>query len=957
MRFTRQFLLLTVLSCAQPMAAQQDRDALLPLLEKAASVQQFSRTFPQEKAYLHFDNTGYFTGETIWFKAYVTRTDTDSPTDLSGVLYVELLSPAGDVVERRKLELKDGQGRGDIRLDKILTSGFYEVRAYTRYMANWGTGACFSRVFPIFDEPRKAGDYSRATIDRPTRKHRVPSVREDAEAEPANKKNTEGPADGESPARPCGAYAMESRGVTLTLYPEGGNHVLGLEGKVAFRLTDEEGKPVTGTARLESEEGTVEKPEITVDSLGRGIFVYTPLDTPAELVLSRTNGRTLRFNLPVAEREGCALSVNTLAEDKIHVEAAVSPGLQGRMWGVTLQNGGTVVATHSFRTETTPQTFFFNRGDMPAGVSQITIFDGDGRIWAERQVFIPPRPAKEDSIRLRVETGQLRPCGKVKLTAEATPGCTFSFSARDIASSTGGCNGNIRTWMLLCSELRGYVHRPEYYFEADDAEHREAADLLMLTQGWRRYDWQVMAGEEPFKPEYPAEDGLYLDGRVFPAKRRQRTDGLHLTAYLYNRAGESLKGETRTDSAGHYAFSLPDCTGRWSLFLKAEGRKEKEDFRIGISRNFAPMPRTYDWAETRPEAESLHRRLRFGGFENTDTLAPPQEKRHILMPTVHVDERWVYENPRVAWETEAVGRRKAFLYYDCDAAVDWLSDRGEEIPTFQDWLKERNEYFVGETYMVHDETPEEHLEDEIKLMNPEYSPDNGGDDKRFKLLLGQMKIGSPVIDEQYHIYKDGLTYANRPIVWVIDNSYYSLTGVNYNHPPNPGVPEEVAGEGESLMGAGSTSSADYPTKPELRVSYCRTTTHRTAEMPLFLDEVKSVYVADDQSTWRQFIRFMNENIQMPVTVFVYTHHAFAGRVKGLRRTYFQGYNEPSTFEMNDYSVLPPMEDFRRTLYWNPDVTTDKDGKAVIEFYNNSTCREIQVSAEGITPDGRCIFNE
>ena len=92
-------LLFVLLFCAIFMAAQQDRDALLPLLEKAASVQQFSRTYPQEKAYLHFDNTGYFIGETIWFKAYVTRTDTDRPTDLSGVLYVELLSPAGDVVE------------------------------------------------------------------------------------------------------------------------------------------------------------------------------------------------------------------------------------------------------------------------------------------------------------------------------------------------------------------------------------------------------------------------------------------------------------------------------------------------------------------------------------------------------------------------------------------------------------------------------------------------------------------------------------------------------------------------------------------------------------------------------------------------------------------------------------------------------------------------------------------
>lgn len=143
----------------------------------------------------------------------------------------------------------------------------------------------------------------------------------------------------------------------------------------------------------------------------------------------------------------------------------------------------------------------------------------------------------------------------------------------------------------------------------------------------------------------------------------------------------------------------------------------------------------------------------------------------------------------------------------------------------------------------------------------------------------------------------------------------------------------------------------------MEVVWCNSHAHETVEMPLFLDEVKSVYVAEDQTTWRDFIRFRNENMQMPVTVFVYTHHSFFGHVNGLRRTYFQGYNVPSTFEMNDYSVLPPMEDFRRTLYWNPDVRTDENGEAIIEFYNNSSCREIRVSAEGIAPDGRCIINE
>ncbi len=34
--------------------------------------QTFANNFPREKAYLHFDNTSYYVGDTIWFKAYVT---------------------------------------------------------------------------------------------------------------------------------------------------------------------------------------------------------------------------------------------------------------------------------------------------------------------------------------------------------------------------------------------------------------------------------------------------------------------------------------------------------------------------------------------------------------------------------------------------------------------------------------------------------------------------------------------------------------------------------------------------------------------------------------------------------------------------------------------------------------------------------------------------------------------
>ena len=143
-------------------AQSEETERILSYIQKAMN---FNKVVPQEKVYLHFDNMGYFENETLWFKAYVTRTYDGHASDLSKVLYVELLNPSGDIVKTCKYPVDSlGVSHGDIRLDSLLTSGYYEVRAYTRYMTNWGTNAVFSRVFPIFKKPKKEGDYSDLTI-------------------------------------------------------------------------------------------------------------------------------------------------------------------------------------------------------------------------------------------------------------------------------------------------------------------------------------------------------------------------------------------------------------------------------------------------------------------------------------------------------------------------------------------------------------------------------------------------------------------------------------------------------------------------------------------------------------------------------------------------------------------------------------------------------------------------
>ena len=149
-------------------------------------------------------------GETMWFKAYVVHTDTRQQTDLSEVLYVELLNSVGDVIQTQKLHIKNGQADGCIKLKELFTSGFYEVRAYTRYMLNWDAAYVFSRTFPIFNAPTKEGDYSKRVIDKQEYRKRLPSNR--------ITENT------------------NEHQVNVRFYPEGGNLVKGIDSRIAFGM-------------------------------------------------------------------------------------------------------------------------------------------------------------------------------------------------------------------------------------------------------------------------------------------------------------------------------------------------------------------------------------------------------------------------------------------------------------------------------------------------------------------------------------------------------------------------------------------------------------------------------------------------------------------------------------------------------------------------------------------------
>ena len=864
-----------------PALRSRSTSSVLSYIQKAMN---FSKVLPQEKFYLHFDNMGYFENETLWFKAYVTRTDTGRPSDLSKVLYVELLNPSGDIVKTCKYPVDSlGVSHGDIKLDSLLTSGYYEVRAYTRYMTNWGTNAVFSRVFPVFKKPAKEGDYSDLTIRTMLYYARDPNSRVSDDSLYQK-------------AIDDGIYTRDLlKTISVKFYPEGGDLIAGKKCRVAVLAVDDNGHPHEGEGFVMNERGDV-LASVKTDTLGRGLFELVP-DTGKLTFQIRNLKKLNRKNLPtrngvqfrplpVAKEEGCALHVDAVSEQML-ATLQCTDGICGSMLGYVLMHNGNI---HRCDTLTASPLIEIelDRQAMPEGVNQMTVFDSRGAIMAERLFFICPKPDKSDSIQVTAITKRLKPCGKVELELQTKPNANLSFSAMDAKTMTNGKQGNMKTWMLLSSEVRGYIRNVDYYFEADDKEHRQNADLLMLTQGWRRYDWRLMSEKYTFRKAQPIEDQFYLYGKLNTYRKRNPVSNVHLYAILYNEKGQSLIGNTRTDSVGRYAFKLPFITDEWKMCIytardgKKKGLEKKEKLKtyyVGIDRQFSPEARYL----TPEEREILHP-LKPNAFvkrqgeelEEEDEFIPITEKDHVLQNVTVKAKKRYFVNDDWRWKNEAYGRQYATLHYDIDKELEKILDRGEPEPTIFEFLAKNNRQF-----------------DNPECIGLPAGP--GGAHGHSMPPLGEWWSG-------------GMTYNNHAIRWIVDNGESQCVGLYTNT---------------------NYAAGDY-------------------FFPMFMSDIKSLYIvpADPRDV---------ENVSR---IYLYTHRKFSTESnKGLRRTYFQGFNQASTFKTEDYNVIPPMADFRRTIWWQPDITTDAEGKAKVEFFNNSTCEEMYISVEGMTQDGKILINE
>lgn len=879
----------------------------------AARVERFGTGLPQEKAYLHIDNTCYFVGDTIWYKAYVTRSDKGWLTDLSKIMYVELLTPDGYLVERQQLKMEDGTAHGAFTLTDSLYAGYYELRAYTRWMLNFGRhehphskytedmfynkqmakdffrdyDKLYSRVFPVFDHPKEAGRYAKDMTLRPMRRYYK-----------ARKGKPE---------------------IDLRFYPEGGHLIEGTDGHVAFEINDEEGKHLEAELSIIDSDGKEVARTRTLNR-GRGVFILTDMK-PDDKYKARLHyqGYDYEVKLPEVEKEGYALHV----ERKDSVLRMIIQGSteSKEELGIQIQCNGVSKAFRKLSpADMRKDTVDIFWASLPTGVNQITVFNGEGRIYADRLFFVNHHDYDQPLINVEGIKQEYAPFEPIELRMKLLRhhDADVSLAIRDHATDeTTYDNGTMLTEMLLASEIKGFVENPGWYFEADDSLHRHALDLLMMVQGWRRHDWHMMAGLEHTQFEFLPEKIQTLSGSV------------HQTY--------SLLEETDYGDSVYIPFidsSVPIYTTARDYHLYPDMYAPMAKV-LTLQDLYGPLIKKMK-KEVNVSASFIQDRDIVDVFQTT-------QKGKFYMPSAVVNDNYIlFLSASDSTKSEKYKRRiKRKGFMDEQAYPEFYVKLDPFFPVFP----KPYSYYQDATF-----------EDKIPLQDTSSTDAFTG--RELNTVTVRSKRGglrkldpckpALVVDayEAFNLAADyglnGGMHDWRTFSRQVATAFFGDMGMDRHFY----LQERYDGKVLDFKPEHRRQSEVSMSMSNVQMGKYRRLRHLN-KLYIYTD-----YVPREQGSWKY------SQTHQPDVVIDYRLLPNDGVRPSYRdrRYAAKGFSLCTEFYSPDYSKkpLPDAKDYRRTLYWTPKVIFDDKGEAVIHLYNNSKKTVIAVEAEGITPDGKPV---
>lgn len=508
-----------------------------PVLEELLKkLKQFHSERPQEKIYLHLDKPFYAAGDNVWFKAYLVDATLHQLDSQSRVVYVDLIDNTKSIFRHQMLYAEGGISFGDFQLPDTLPEGRYAIRAYTNYMKNFGEDFFFTREFSVFNALRA------------------------------------------NPASDTTLFKADS--LELEFYPEGGDFVACGFNRLGFKALGPDGRGIN-VEGIVYDEGERVIASFKSQHAGMGMVQINPV---AGKIYHARITKPYRVNkvypLPSVQPKGYIMQADavnggvkvivfTNADKPASGDATVNVIVQSRGLAYFAQQG--TIRNNAFFT-------VVKRSQLPEGISQITIFDSEGRPVAERLIHV----SHNERIKLQIKTDSVVYGKRKQVTVmidatyqnQAPASGHFSVSVYDegLLKQPESYPLSIENYLSLTSDLKGYIEDPGYYFKDSLQETKKNLDLLMMVQGWRRFTWSDVLRENRPPLIYRHERGVPISGRVLKIGGKQPPAESILKVMTMNGSVVRLK----PDSTGRFYTDSLLFLDSMNLVFQTENRKGKK---------------------------------------------------------------------------------------------------------------------------------------------------------------------------------------------------------------------------------------------------------------------------------------------------------------------------------------------------------------------------------------------
>lgn len=531
------------------------------LTEKIAlKLEQYRLTTPQEKVYLHFDKPYYMAGETMWFQGYLFEGTTHKIDSVSRVLYVDLIDDTkGKIIASRTLKC-EGSTHGDFLLPDSLAEGVYHIRAYTNYMKNFSEDFFFHQDFKIWQGSIK----NRLSDDNALKLLQASDVQ---------------------------------------FFPEGGNAVVGITSRIAFKALNIAGKGVEVEGFiLDNTKDTVAA--FQSEHLGMGYFSITPEEQKTYTAyIKQKDGKYLQFALPNTYAQGYTMAVDNLSnKEKVKIFISnSSPKTANKSQELVIVAHQRGQLCFMAKGNDTQKSFGISlpKAKIPDdGIVQVTLMNAQGEPLCERLFF--HNQNRQLTLKITPDKATYKHREKVTLNIEAADADgkpvegNFSVAVTDAKQVLADpYQENLVSYLLMSSDvnnlsstdyystLRGNIEQPAYYFNKENTEANRHLDMLMMTQGWRRFIWKDLMSDKQPKLEHFLETGLEVTGKALKPNGKI-AENITLTLMIKGADKAPIFQMGMTDSLGRYGFYGLDFTDSTQVFVQGMKKSGTKNLNVTI---------------------------------------------------------------------------------------------------------------------------------------------------------------------------------------------------------------------------------------------------------------------------------------------------------------------------------------------------------------------------------------